>query len=105
MVGAEISGPALPRFTSGVAAAWLVKEAALHEQHLDSDAQNSSDRHSIRLRGSAADHLILAAQGASRLHNCYLGPPRKLPATARGSFLVRMSYQTARQRNCALAKQ
>jgi hypothetical protein len=33
VVGAEISGPALPRFTSGVAAARLVKEAALHERH------------------------------------------------------------------------
>lgn len=29
VVGAEISGPALPRFTSGVAAARLLKEAAL----------------------------------------------------------------------------
>lgn len=53
MVGAEISGPALPRFTSGVAAARLVKEAALHEQHLNRDAQN------LRIRTQFACEAVL----------------------------------------------
>jgi hypothetical protein len=44
VVGAEISGPALPRFTSGVAAARLVKEDAVHKRLRDGNVKGCALR-------------------------------------------------------------
>ena len=46
VVGAEISGPALPRFTSGVAAARLVESRWLCKRHDNKNAIKSSSEYS-----------------------------------------------------------
>jgi hypothetical protein len=58
VVGAEISGPALPRFTSGVAAARLVESSGLCNRHHTGNAIKFSSRRST-CPEPCAGHFIL----------------------------------------------
>jgi hypothetical protein len=78
VVGAEISGPALPRFTSGVAAARLVKEDAVHKRLRDGNDEDSKLCCLFRSSRQRAQ-FICASQRASRLHNSSLGSHASSP--------------------------
>ena len=101
-VGAEISGPALPRFTSGSCNGPLLLTAGGY-------ARTTTARRTIFTFGLSTDHqnslstLYWASQCSSRLHNCYYGSRASSPPQMRKLRLLHV-IQTARQRYCALAK-
>jgi hypothetical protein len=87
VVGAEISGPALPRFTSGVAAALEVGESrTLCEQHHDGIVISLNLCRAIcNCRRAEHEHFISALKCPSRLHNCYLGSRASSPPQHEGA--------------------
>ena len=103
VVGAEISGPALPRFTSGVAAARLVKEEALHKRHRQRECvKNCGFGYAIASQGVLG---ILYSQYTALLgYTIAILVAAQAPRHSTRKLPSIHVIQTARQRYCALAK-
>jgi hypothetical protein len=70
LVGAEISGPALPRFTSGEAAARLAREETLHERLHGGLCEFQFQRELRAASQGGIDLLSGLLNAHSRLHDC-----------------------------------